>query len=119
MKSVTAKGPWLEITSEEGKLSLQLGALVAEKWAQKILHPPSRLDKLGVKPGMLISLAGLKDSAFISELEARGDVIRSRHFRARFLQELDIPHMPTQSRGHGTRHTPRWWVKDEVETGYR
>ena len=30
MKSVTAKGPWLEITSEEGKLSLQLGALVAD-----------------------------------------------------------------------------------------
>jgi hypothetical protein len=78
MKSVTAVGPWLEIANEQGRLSLELGASTAEKWAQKILHPPSRLDKLGVKAGMLISLAGLKDSAFISELEARGATVRGR-----------------------------------------
>ncbi|HLX41893.1 MAG TPA: hypothetical protein VKR43_00590 [Bryobacteraceae bacterium] len=78
MKSVAAKGPWLEIAAEEGTLSLQLGPAAAEKWAQKILNPPSRLDKLGVKAGMLVSLAGLKDSAFIAELEARGATVRGR-----------------------------------------
>ena len=57
MKSVKAAGDWLTIQSPEGSLKLQLGAR-AEKWAQKILHPPSLLDKLGVKPGLRIRIVG-------------------------------------------------------------
>ncbi|HME07998.1 MAG TPA: hypothetical protein VKG25_13165, partial [Bryobacteraceae bacterium] len=30
----------------------------AGKWAEKFLHPPSRLDKLGIKPGLKVALTG-------------------------------------------------------------
>ena len=50
-----------------GPAELELGA-AAEKWAQKILHPPSRLDKLGVKEGLSVLLAGAFDEAFLAEM---------------------------------------------------
>jgi hypothetical protein len=77
MNSVEARGPWLDISSADGLLSLHLGP-AAPKWAHKILHPPSRLDKLGVKPNMLVSIAGLKDDSLTAELEARGVEVRAR-----------------------------------------
>jgi hypothetical protein len=46
---------------------LELGA-AAEKWAHKILNPPSRLHKLGAKTGMGIRLVGEFDAAFLAEL---------------------------------------------------
>jgi len=77
MQSVEAKGPWLEIASEEGAFSLHLGN-AAEKWAHKILHPPSRLDKLGVKPEMRVSMAGRKDDSLTAELKERGARVHAR-----------------------------------------
>jgi hypothetical protein len=77
MKSVEAKGPWLEIASDEGMLFLQLGA-AAKKWANKILHPPSRLDKLGVKEHMRVSMTGLKDASLGAELNERGAEVHAR-----------------------------------------
>jgi hypothetical protein len=94
MKSVAAKGAWLEIGSEEGTLSLQLGPAVAEKWAQKILHPPLRLDKLGVKAEMVVSLAGVKDSELAAELEARGARVR-----ARAVKDSDIIFLGAEKKG--------------------
>jgi len=38
----------------------------------RILHPPTRLDKLGVKPGLAYRLAGEFDSGFAAELAAGG-----------------------------------------------
>jgi hypothetical protein len=68
MKKVTAKEGRLTIHSSQGKLSLELGARAA-RWADKILHPPSVLDKLGVKPGLKASvIAGPK--AFLDDLES-------------------------------------------------
>jgi hypothetical protein len=43
----------------------------AEKWLYAIQNPPSRLDKLGVKPGMTVVVDGVEDEAFIAELETR------------------------------------------------
>ena len=57
MKSVKAAGDWLTIQSAKGSLKLQLGAR-AEKWVQKILHPPSLLDKLGIKAGLRVRIVG-------------------------------------------------------------
>jgi hypothetical protein len=71
MKSIKPRDGWLEIASPEGSLALQLGS-ASEKWAQKILHPPSRLDKLGVKSGMRISLVGFKDEVLTTEIAERG-----------------------------------------------
>jgi hypothetical protein len=77
MTSVTAKGAWLEIDSKEAKLALELGP-AAEKWVQKILHPPSRMDKLGVREGLRVSVAGVKDAQFAKEIEQAGADLRSR-----------------------------------------
>lgn len=53
-----------------GPVRLALGANAALKWVQKILHPPSRLDKLGVKPGVSVYLEGRFDREFEREVEA-------------------------------------------------
>src|SRR6266849_4967234 len=71
MTAVKANGAWLEIESSEGALALDLGP-AAPKWAQKILHPPSRIDKLGVKAGMRVSILAVKDSQLSGEVAKRG-----------------------------------------------
>jgi hypothetical protein len=44
----------------------------AEKWADKILHPPTRTDKLGIKPGVRVELIGKFEADFKSELKSAG-----------------------------------------------
>lgn len=44
--------------------TLDLGPQAA-KWADKILHPPTLLDKLGIKPGMRTALLGFGDRSFM------------------------------------------------------
>ena len=58
---------WLELTYGARCLRLELGA-AAERWLKKIQHPPSRLDKLGVKRGMKVIVAGSFDPGFLDEL---------------------------------------------------
>ena len=70
MISVEAKDGWLRIRYPDGMVALELGAQ-APKWADKILHPKSLIDKLGVKPGMRISVVGLGDGDFRRDLAAR------------------------------------------------
>ena len=67
MKKVVARGDALTITFTGGIVSLELGRAAA-KWANKILHPPSRLDKLGVKPDWKACAIGVDDPAFLKEL---------------------------------------------------
>ncbi|PVM91848.1 DUF3052 family protein [Caulobacter endophyticus] len=43
----------------------------ADKWVRAILNPPTRLDKLGVKPGMTVVVDGVDDEAFLEELAGR------------------------------------------------
>ena len=64
---VKASGGVLRLDCPDGPAELQLGP-AAEKWAHKILHPPSRVDKLGVKPGQSISVSGRFDPDFLREL---------------------------------------------------
>ena len=59
----------LRVTFPSGHASFALGA-AAEKWAQKIQHPPSRLEKIGVKPEWTASAIGVTDQAFLDELSA-------------------------------------------------
>jgi hypothetical protein len=51
---------------------------VAPKWAHKILNPPSRLDKLGVKRDQTVIVLGVDDASFASELKARGASVSTR-----------------------------------------
>jgi hypothetical protein len=69
VKAARATDGVLTLEFAGGPAALELGA-AAEKWAQKILHPPTRADKLGVKPGVTVRLVGDFDAAFLEELRA-------------------------------------------------
>jgi len=59
----------------------RLGA-AAEKWREKILHPKTRLDKIGVKPGAKVSLFGNVDAQFLNELKSLGGSTIEGHVAA-------------------------------------
>jgi hypothetical protein len=67
VKSVKAIDGELRFHTEEGPAVLELGP-AAEKWAEKILHPKSRAEKLGVKSGMQVATIGTFDEDFAKEL---------------------------------------------------
>src|SRR4051812_3694814 len=68
MSRVAARGGTLRVTFPGGTAAFELGD-AAPKWAAKILHPPSRLQKIGVKPEWRVSAIGVDDAAFLAELE--------------------------------------------------
>lgn len=74
LERVQAEGGVLSFRFDGQEVALRLGPQ-AEKWKQRILHPPSRLDKLGVKHGMTVAVLGLDDAAFAKELKARGATV--------------------------------------------
>ncbi|HEY7283954.1 MAG TPA: hypothetical protein VH497_00830 [Vicinamibacterales bacterium] len=67
MSKVVASDGELRVTSPDGTATLDLGT-AAEKWADKIRNPPSRLQKIGVKPEWLVSVLGVEDAGFLQEL---------------------------------------------------
>jgi hypothetical protein len=69
MSKVVARSGTLSVTFPDGTAAFALGPSAA-KWQDKILHPPSRLQKLGAKPEWRVSAIGVHDSAFLKELEA-------------------------------------------------
>lgn len=70
--SAKVVGDELQLQTVEGVATFELGASTAQKWREKILHPKTRVEKLGVKPGTKVSLIGFenKDEAFVKELES-------------------------------------------------
>jgi hypothetical protein len=68
MSKVEARGGTLHLTFPDGTASFDLGT-AAPKWADKIRHPPSRLQKIGVKADWRVSAIGVDDTAFLEELE--------------------------------------------------
>jgi hypothetical protein len=69
IESAKVGGGQLRLQTAEGTAIFQLGA-AAEKWLERILHPKSRIEKLGVKPGAKVSLIGRFDSEFLREILA-------------------------------------------------
>ena len=75
-----------EASAADGVLSVRFDGRHAEfvvgdcagKWAARISNPPSRLDKLGVKPGMSILVIGSIEPAFLGEVEKRGARVSKR-----------------------------------------
>jgi hypothetical protein len=57
----------LRLQTAQGAVVFGLGP-AAEKWRDKILHPKSRIEKLGVKPEAGVSLIGDFDAEFLREL---------------------------------------------------
>jgi len=72
IRSIEAVGGELRVSFSDGSAVFELGAQ-ADKWARKILHPKSLLDKLGVKPNMKIGVLGVIDADFVSDLRERTD----------------------------------------------
>lgn len=70
MQDVQAEQGRLTIAYPGGTVAFELGDQ-AENWARRILNPPSRLDKLGVKEGHKVVVLGVGDDGFRAELEAR------------------------------------------------
>ncbi len=70
MRSVAADHGNLEVAFGGGLAVFELGA-AAERWADRIQHPPQRIDKLDVKPDSRVAILGLTDTEFVSQLRSR------------------------------------------------
>jgi hypothetical protein len=68
ISKVRARGGTLSVTFPDGTATFRLGR-AAEKWAEKIQHPPSRLQKIGIQPDWRASAVGVEDQTFMEELE--------------------------------------------------
>jgi hypothetical protein len=71
MKSVKVLDGALQVRTAEGLAIFEVGAGTAEKWREKILHPKSRIEKLGVQAGSKVTLMGFgkMDGEFLKEIE--------------------------------------------------
>jgi hypothetical protein len=70
MTGVKAKDGVLTFECSNGPAALELGAQ-AEKWAKKILNPPTLLEKLGAKPGLTVALEGKFAPEFSAQIKAQ------------------------------------------------
>ena len=77
MTKVEADENRLKIRWAGHALSIFLGR-DAKKWVGKIRNPKSLPDKLGIKTGQKISVAGKLEKEFIDELQERGAEVGSR-----------------------------------------
>jgi hypothetical protein len=68
IKSAKAVDGELRLQTADGLAVFEIGP-VAEKWREKILHPKTRIEKIGVKPGAKVSLLGSLDAEFLDELK--------------------------------------------------
>lgn len=74
IKSAKSVDGELRVQTPEGLAVFELGAAAA-KWCDKILHPKSRVEKLGIKSGAKVSLLGNFDEEFHRELRERNILI--------------------------------------------
>jgi hypothetical protein len=70
VQSVSAAGGVLDVKTATDAAKLELGSK-AEAWALKIRSPKPVIDKLGVKPGQVVSVLGVDDAGFLRDAKAR------------------------------------------------
>ena len=77
IQTVKVMGNDLELGTAEGVAIFELGAATAAKWREKILHPKTRIEKLGIKPGTKVSLIGFEnqDDEFEKEIQSTKAVV--------------------------------------------
>lgn len=85
--TIGAQDGVLTIEHAGGSTSLELGAK-AERWAEKMRFPRSRLDKLGVKPDSRTAVVGTLEPEFMNELALRVASVLDQ--RARTLDLLFV-----------------------------
>ena len=79
VSSIDVKDGVLVVAWLSGIASFELGPS-AVKWADRIRNPPSRIDKLDVKPGHLVLFVGIRDVTLREEIETRGATVLARGF---------------------------------------
>ena len=77
VSSIDVKDGVLHVAWLSGVASFELGAS-AVKWADRIRNPPTRIDKLDVKPGQLVLFVGIRDATLREEIETRGATVLAR-----------------------------------------
>ncbi len=70
IQSAAAADGELRVEGPEGAAIFELGANAA-KWCEKILHPKTRVEKLGIKPNAAVSLIGNLNADFLAELRVQ------------------------------------------------
>ena len=77
IQSVKVIDDQLQLRTADGVAIFELGAATATKWREKILHPKTRIEKLGIKPGTKVSLIGFEnqDEQFEKEIESAKAVV--------------------------------------------
>lgn len=70
IQSIKAVNGDLRVQTAEDLAVFRLGEM-ADKWREKILHPKTRLEKLGVKAGTSVSLMGEFEEEFLRELRGQ------------------------------------------------
>jgi hypothetical protein len=72
IQSIKVMDDQLQLRTADGVAIFELGAATAAKWREKILHPKTRIEKLGIKPGTKVSLIGFEnqDEEFLKEIES-------------------------------------------------
>ena len=68
IRGVDAENGELRVQTKDGVRIFEVGPS-AEKWREKILHPKTRAQKLGVKTGTRVRLVGEFDLDFVKELK--------------------------------------------------
>lgn len=105
LKSVTVRDGELHLKWPEGSAVLELGEH-AEKWAYKILHPKSTAEKLGIKPGLIISAIAIHDGNFVDDLRAAtqkfSDAMPLKDSDLIFVGAETVAHMPRIARLAGS-----------------
>ena len=69
IKSAKAVDGELHLQTANGLAIFEIGP-AAEKWREKILHPKTRIEKIGVRPGAKVSLIGDFNEGFLDELKS-------------------------------------------------
>lgn len=77
ISGVEARNGALRVTFPDGVAEFAIGT-AAGKWADRILHPPSRLDKLGVRTQHVVLVLGVRDDEFARELAGRAARVITR-----------------------------------------
>ncbi len=68
IKSANALNGELQLQTANGLAIFEIGP-AAEKWRDKILHPKTRLEKIGLKPKAKVALFGSFEAEFLDELK--------------------------------------------------
>ncbi len=90
MKTVTAKAGTLSVSFPDGTAAFALGD-AAPKWAVKILHPPSRLQKIGVKPDWRVAAIGDVETGLPRSSLAEGVRVICREWPQVLLKKIATP----------------------------